>query len=70
LGTLASMVRRKTKNSSCRCLGSQWPKTFPVATSKAANSVVLPFRHDQMVRQLGSLTEHINTPHIYFGDTH
>jgi len=31
---------------------------------------VLPFLHDQTVRQLGSLTEHINTPHIYFGDTH
>ena len=34
----------KTRNSSCRRLGRHWPSTVPVATSSAANRVVVPLR--------------------------
>jgi len=43
-GTSRSMVLRNFRNSSCRCLGRQEPITVPVATSKAANKVVVPLR--------------------------
>jgi len=43
-GTSLSILRRKLRNSWCRCLGLHSAITAPVATSRAANRVVVPWR--------------------------